>query len=70
MKLTDHESGIVFNISADKIGAVYNKGPYRIVKTQGFGYFGSGDTYAVREQVPEILQAIHKEQEDKNNDSN
>lgn len=63
MKLTDSESGIIFNINADIIGAVFNRGPHRIIKTRSDEFFGRGQTYTVKEQVPEILEAIHKEQE-------
>lgn len=61
MKLTDHESGIIFDINVDVIGSVFDRGPYREVRTVSGQPFISGEKYKVKEKVPEILAAADAE---------
>lgn len=61
MKLTDHESGIIFDINVDVIGSVFDRGPYREVRTVSAQPFTSGEKYKVKEKVPEILAAADAE---------
>lgn len=61
MKLTDHESGIIFDINVDVIGSVFDRGPYREVRTVSAKPFTNGEKYKVKEKVPEILAAADAE---------
>lgn len=61
MKLTDHESGIIFDINVDVIGSVFDRGPYREVRTVSAQPFTNGEKYKVKEKVPEILAAADAE---------
>lgn len=61
MKLTDFDSGIIFEINVDVIGSVFDRGPYREVRTVSEQPFISGEKYKVKENVPEILAAADAE---------
>ena len=63
MFLTDHLNGSVIEIEADIIGSVFNRGPFREVRTKPQQIFERSLIYKVRESVPEILQLINQEKE-------
>lgn len=62
MKLTDFESGVVFDFDVDALGSVFNRGPYREVRTVTSEFMKNGPVYRVREQVPEIIRQAEAEQ--------
>ena len=55
MKLTDYESGVVFNIDNDIIGGVFSRGFYTDVLTFPDE---NGPVFKVREHVVDIISTI------------
>lgn len=61
MLLTDYDSGIKFEFDAAMLGAVYNRGEYREVRTVTFDFYDHSEVYKVKELIPEILQMANSE---------
>ncbi len=60
MKLTDYESGVVFNIDIDIIGGVFGRGSHTDVLTFPDE---NGPVFKVRERVMDIVNTIIFEKE-------
>lgn len=67
MKLTDYESGVVFNIDTDIIGGVFGRGSYTDVLTFPDD---NGPVFKVRERVLDIINTIISEMEIATNGTN
>lgn len=61
MKLTEFESGIEFELDVNHFGSVFNRGPYREVRTIDSDFYKQSPVIKVREQVPEIIAQAHAE---------
>lgn len=69
MTLTDSESGILFDIDVNVIAAVFDRGPYREVRTSSEQPFTKGQIYRVSENIPEILKRADSERRSRKNET-
>ena len=63
--MTDYDSGIILEMDVEALGAVFNRGPYREVRTITSEFMKAAPVYRVKEQVPEIIRQAHIEKEAK-----